>query len=71
MKRNYYKIAKEGYITEGDQWDCRNCDLCEFFKENNYDPARCRTILIEGLTYTIKQIQKEYDIEIPLIDIGV
>lgn len=52
---DYYTIAKQAYCTEGDQWDCRDCKLIDYFEKSNHDPAKCREHLIVGL---VKQYEK-------------
>ena len=52
---DYYAIAKKAYCTEGDQWDCRDCGLIDYFEKNNRDSAKCRKHLIIGL---VKQYEK-------------
>ena len=52
---DYYAIAKKAYCMEGDQWDCRDCDLIDYFEKNKHDSAKCRIHLIVGL---VKQYEK-------------
>ena len=52
---DYYAIAKKAYCMEGDQWDCRDCDLIDYFEKNNHDSDKCRRHLIIGL---VKQYEK-------------
>ena len=54
---DYYKIAKTAYCTEGDQWDCRSCELYEYFKKHNYNAAACREFLIIKLVKYIEDKQ--------------
>ncbi len=54
---NYYKIAKTAYCTEGDQFDCRDCELCNYFEEHNYDSTKCRQHLIMGLVEEIEELK--------------
>ncbi len=55
--RDYYKIAKTAYCTEGDQWNCRDCELYEYFKKHNYNAAACREFLIIKLVKYIEDKQ--------------
>lgn len=58
---NYYEIAKTAYCTEGDQWDCRSCPLCEYFENHNYDAATCREHLIIELVKIIDEYKSITD----------
>lgn len=50
---NYYEIAKTAYCTEGDQWDCRCCEMCEYLENHNFDASACREKLIVELVKII------------------
>lgn len=52
---DYYKIAEKAYCMEGDQWDCRDCDLIKYFESHNCDATVCRQHLIVEL---VKQYKK-------------
>lgn len=54
-KIDYYKAAKTAYCQLGDQWDCRSCDLIEYFEHNNCDPAKCRAFLIQKLVWELER----------------
>lgn len=56
---DYYKIAKQAYCTEGDQWDCRSCELCDYFEKHNYNFAKCREYLITQLVKQYEQLLNE------------
>jgi len=56
MKLDYYKIAKRAYCSNGDQWDCKDCELVEYFKTHNLDAAACREYLI---TKMVEQHENE------------
>jgi len=56
---DYYDVAKRAYCTEGDQWDCRCCDMCNYFVEHDYNPAACREKLIIELVKIIDELKME------------
>lgn len=45
----WIEIAKKAYCSEGDQWDCRDCEMIDYFKMHNCDPAICRMELIRRM----------------------
>lgn len=57
---NYYEIAKTAYCTEGDQWDCRCCEMREYLENHNFDTSACREKLIVELVKIIDKYKK-YD----------
>ena len=59
LDRDYYKIAKTAYCTEGDQWDCRDCELIDVFTKKKCNAAECRTFLIKKLVETIEELKNE------------
>lgn len=59
MKLDYFEIAKKMYCTEGNQVDCRDCELFDILLKNNYNPASCRTKLIEELVKIIETERSE------------
>lgn len=56
--RKYIEIAKTAYCTEGDQWDCRDCELVNILKEHHFDPSYCRKELIIGM---VKELERGGD----------
>lgn len=57
---NYHEIAKTAYCTEGDQWDCRCCEMREYLENHNFDASACREKLIVELVKIIDKYKK-YD----------
>lgn len=45
----WIEIAKKAYCSEGDQWDCRDCEMIDFFEKHNCDPSICRMELIRRI----------------------
>lgn len=60
-KIDYYKAAKKAYCMSGDQFDCRDCDMCDYFEKHHYDGMACKTKLIVELVKII-DAYKKYDI---------
>ena len=52
----WLKVAKIAYCTEGDQWDCRNCEMCDYLKAHQFDSNACKEELIRRI---IKEIEGE------------
>lgn len=59
-KIDYYKAAKKAYCMSGDQFDCRDCDMCDYFEKHHYDGIACKTKLIVELVKII-DAYKKYD----------
>lgn len=57
---NYYEIAKKAYCKSGEQFDCRDCDLCQLLENNDFDDTVCKTKLIVELVKIIDEYKK-YD----------
>ena len=55
---DYYKIAKTGYCIEGDQFDCRDCELYDYFEKHNCNSIECKTHLIVGLVKEIERLRE-------------
>lgn len=55
---NYYEIAKTAYCTEGDQWDCRCCEMCGYLENHHFDSSACKEKLIIELVKIIDEYKK-------------
>lgn len=55
---NYYKIAKTAYCTEGDQWDCRSCEMCKYLENHHFNQTACMEKLIIELVKIIDEYKK-------------
>ena len=58
IRLNYYEIAKTAYCTEGDQWDCRSCGMCEYLESHHFDQTACMEKLIIELVKIIDEYKK-------------
>ena len=42
----------------GNQFDCRDCDMCDYFEKHHYDGIACKTKLIVELVKIIDAYKK-------------
>ncbi len=55
---DYYQIAKRAYCTEGDQFDCRDCEMVNYFIQHGFDAATCREKIIIELVKIIEELKE-------------